>query len=74
MSRDLHGYGRHPPNPKWPISPLATATNAKNSKLAISFVLNYEEGGENTIVNGDAASEVFLNEVRTGWTEQATNG
>ena len=35
----------------------------KGAKLAISFVLNYEEGGENSIIHGDSASEVFLNEV-----------
>ena len=54
MTRDLKGYGRQPPNPQWPAGCV----------LALSFVLNYEEGGENTVVNGDQASETFLNEVR----------
>ncbi|KAJ3343728.1 hypothetical protein HDU93_006640 [Gonapodya sp. JEL0774] len=53
--RDLIGYGANPPDPKWP----------GGAKLAVSFVLNYEEGGENTIVNGDRGSEVFLNEVNS---------
>ena len=55
-TRDLKGYGESPPNPKWP----------NNAKIAISFVVNYEEGGENTPVNGDAKSEVFLNETPGG--------
>ncbi|KAJ3091607.1 hypothetical protein HK102_014093 [Quaeritorhiza haematococci] len=54
--RDFVGYGQFPPNPKWP----------NNAKLAISFVVNYEEGGENTVLNGDAGSEVFLNETPGG--------
>ncbi len=37
-TRDFHGYGQFPPNPKWP----------GNAKVAVSFVVNYEEGGENT--------------------------
>jgi allantoinase len=52
-ARDLVGYGPHPPHPNWP----------NKAAIAISFVLNYEEGGENTVLNQDAASEVFLNEV-----------
>ncbi len=52
--RDFIGYGPNPPNPNWP----------NNAKLAISFVLNYEEGGENSILNGDSQSETFLNEVK----------
>ena len=51
--RDLIGYGPSPPHPQWP----------KEAALAISFVLNYEEGGENTVLNGDLQSETFLNEV-----------
>lgn len=54
--RDFHGYGSQPPHPQWP----------NGAKLAISFVLNYEEGGENTVSLGDAASEVFLNETPGG--------
>ncbi|KAI8925872.1 hypothetical protein BC831DRAFT_498124 [Entophlyctis helioformis] len=52
--RDLKGYGQHPPNPEWP----------NGAVLAINFVVNYEEGGENTVANGDPASEVFLNETQ----------
>lgn len=51
--RDLHGYGAHPPDPKWP----------GGAKIAVQFVLNYEEGGENNILHGDAASEAFLSEI-----------
>jgi putative urate catabolism protein len=51
--RDLVGYGRHPPDPKWP----GTAA------IAVQFVLNYEEGGENSILHGDPASEAFLSEI-----------
>ncbi len=51
--RDMRGYGRTPPHPKWP----------GNAKVAVQFVLNYEEGGENCLLHGDAASEAFLSEV-----------
>ena len=51
--RDLVGYGRVPPDPRWP----------GGARLAVSFVLNYEEGGERTPLEGDAASEAFLHEV-----------
>jgi putative urate catabolism protein len=51
--RDLVGYGASPPDPQWP----------GGSRLALSFVLNYEEGGENTPLVGDPASEAFLHEV-----------
>jgi putative urate catabolism protein len=51
--RDLIGYGRTPPNPKWPGDAL----------IAVQFVINYEEGGENNILHGDAASEAFLSEI-----------
>lgn len=54
--RDLRGYGANPPDPRWP----------NGAKLALSFVLNYEEGGENTVLNGDAASEAYLHEVPGG--------
>ena len=53
MERDLVGYGASPPDPKWP----------GGARLALSFVLNYEEGGENTPLEGDPASEAFLHEV-----------
>ena len=52
-ARDLVGYGPSPPDPRWP----------GGARLALSFVLNYEEGGENTPLEGDAASEAFLHEV-----------
>ena len=51
--RDLVGYGRTPPDPKWP----------GGARLAVQFVLNYEEGGENNILHGDPASEAFLSEI-----------
>ena len=51
--RDLVGYGRQPPDPKWPGA----------ARIAVQFVINYEEGGENCILNGDAASEAFLSEI-----------
>ncbi len=51
--RDLIGYSNKPINPKWP----------NNAKIALQFVLNYEEGGENCILHGDEASEVFLSEM-----------
>lgn len=51
--RDLIGYGNNPVNPKWP----------NNAKIALQFVLNYEEGAENCILHGDEASEVFLSEM-----------
>jgi allantoinase len=51
--RDMVGYGRHPPDPKWP----------GGARLALQFVINYEEGGENCILHGDAASEAFLSEI-----------
>jgi putative urate catabolism protein len=52
-SRDFIGYGANPPDPRWP----------NGARLAVSFVLNYEEGGENTPLEGDPASEAFLHEV-----------
>ena len=51
--RDLAGYGRNPPHPRWP----------GNARVAVQFVVNYEEGGENNILHGDAASEAFLSDV-----------
>ena len=51
--RDLKGYGRTPPDPRWP----------GGAAVAVQFVMNYEEGGENCILHGDAASEAFLSEV-----------
>ena len=51
--RDLIGYGRNPPHPAWP----------GQARIALQFVLNYEEGGENSVLHGDAASETFLSEI-----------
>jgi allantoinase len=51
--RDLIGYGRNPPDPRWP----------GGARVAVQFVLNYEEGGENCVLHGDAASEQFLSEI-----------
>lgn len=50
--RDLLGYGQKPVDPRWP----------EGARLAIQFVVNYEEGGENSILHGDRASEAFLTE------------
>ena len=51
--RDLVGYGQQPPDPQWP----------GGARLAVNIVLNYEEGGESTPLEGDSASEAFLHEV-----------
>jgi len=51
--RDLIGYGANPPDPKWP----------NGARIAVQFVLNYEEGGENCVLHGDEASEAFLSEI-----------
>lgn len=51
--RDMVGYGRYTPDPKWP----------DQARVAVQFVINYEEGGENCILHGDPASEAFLSEV-----------
>ncbi|KAJ9054753.1 hypothetical protein DSO57_1010840 [Entomophthora muscae] len=53
---DHVGYGEHPPSFTWP----------NGARVAVQFVLNYEEGGENTILNGDAGSEIFLTETPGG--------
>jgi putative urate catabolism protein len=52
-ARDLIGYGRTPPHPRWP----------DDARLCVQFVINYEEGGENNILHGDPASEAFLSEI-----------
>src|SRR6266850_2144741 len=54
--RDLVGYGRTPPDPKWP----------NRARLALQIVMNYEEGGERSILHGDAEAESFLQEVVGG--------
>ncbi|MES2300326.1 MAG: allantoinase PuuE [Pseudomonadota bacterium] len=51
--RDLIGYGRNVPHARWP----------GGARVALQFVLNYEEGGENCVLHGDAASETFLSEI-----------
>ncbi len=52
-SRDLIGYHGQPPHPKWP----------HQARIAVQFVLNYEEGGENHVEHGDSSSEQFLSEI-----------
>ncbi|GHD32090.1 allantoinase PuuE [Parahalioglobus pacificus] len=52
-TRDFIGYGQRTPKQVWP----------NDERLALQFVINYEEGGENCILNGDAASETFLSEI-----------
>ncbi len=51
--RDLRGYGANPPDAAWP----------GGAKIAVQFVLNYEEGGENNLLHGDAGSEGFLSDI-----------
>ena len=53
--RDLRGHGADPPHARWP----------GGARVAVQFVLNYEEGGENSVLHGDAASETFLSELVT---------
>jgi putative urate catabolism protein len=52
-ARDLIGYGATPPHPQWP----------GDARIAVQFVVNYEEGGENCVLHGDAASETFLSDI-----------
>ncbi len=52
-TRDMQGYGAMPPDPKWP----------DGARIAVQVVINYEEGGENCLLHGDAASEAFLSDV-----------
>jgi urate oxidase len=51
--RDLHGYGQTPPAARWP----------GDARLAVQFVLNYEEGGESCVLHGDPGSEAFLSDI-----------
>lgn len=51
--RDMLGYGAEPPHARWP----------NGAKIALQFVINYEEGGESCILHGDPASEAFLSEI-----------
>ena len=60
--RDMIGYGATPPKANWP----------DGARIAVNFVVNYEEGGENNILHGDAASEAFLSEIvgAAAWPDQ----
>jgi len=51
--RNMSGYGASPPHPNWP----------GDARLALQFVVNYEEGGENCVLHGDPGSEAFLSEI-----------
>ena len=51
--RDFRGHGPNPPDARWP----------GGARIAVSIVLNYEEGGENNILHGDAQSEAFLSDI-----------
>jgi peptidoglycan/xylan/chitin deacetylase (PgdA/CDA1 family) len=51
--RDLQGYGRNPPHADWP----------GNARVAVQFVLNFEEGAESSVLHGDPASEQFISEM-----------
>ena len=51
--RDVRGYGKETPQANWP----------ENARIALQFVINYEEGGENCVLHGDKASEYFLSEI-----------
>ena len=53
LTRDLIGYGASPPDPRWP----------GGARIAVQFVVNYEEGAENSVLNGDQGSEAFLSEM-----------
>ena len=53
LLRDLVGYGASPPDPQWP----------GGARIAVQFVVNYEEGAENCVLNGDERSEAFLSEM-----------
>jgi putative urate catabolism protein len=59
--RDLRGYGRAVPHARWP----------GGARIAVQFVLNYEEGGENCVLHGDPASETFLSELVTAQAYEA---
>jgi putative urate catabolism protein len=61
--RDLVGYGSHPPHPRWP----------QDARIAVSVVLNYEEGGEYCVLHGDAHSESVLADVAAEPLQNARN-
>jgi len=52
-ARNLSGYGKYPPDPKWP----------ENARIVLNFVINIEEGSERCILNGDPNSENYLAEI-----------
>ena len=54
--RDLIGYGRRPPQADWP----------HKARIALSFVLNYEEGGERNVMDGDPHAEIYVTPEMTG--------
>ncbi|MGB0747680.1 MAG: allantoinase PuuE [Magnetospiraceae bacterium] len=60
--RDMVGYGGHPPRANWP----------DDARIAVQFVVNYEEGGENCLLHGDGQSEAFLSEIvgAAAWPDQ----
>jgi hypothetical protein len=58
MSRDVVGYGKQPVNPHWP----------RSAKVALNFVINFEEGGEMCTLHGDNASECLLTDIGPGCT------
>ena len=60
--RNMVGYGEQTPQPNWPQS----------ANIAVQFVINYEEGGENCILHGDQSSEAFLSEIvgASAWPNQ----
>ena len=51
--RDMIGYGKQPPHPQWP----------GGARIAVQFVINYEEGGEHCVLHGDDGSESFLTDI-----------
>ena len=55
--RDFTGYGAQPPHAAWP----------HQAKIAVQFVLNYEEGSERSVLEGDAHAETFLSEIIRVW-------
>ena len=55
--RHLVGYGAHPPRPEW------TSPSGQRARLVVQFVINYEEGGEHCLLNGDSKSEWLLSEI-----------
>jgi len=65
--RNMRGYGPTPPDPQWP-----NTNGTGNAKIAVQFVVNYEEGGENCMLHGDDGSEAFLSEIvgASSWPNQ----